>query len=196
MNLKNLALVIVTCSLLSASVVFADVLCVKNKVGVLQDAINLKKNLKRVTGNTCPAKHTLLMDLSNLVGETGNLPKAATGKTFTGTFSTGGRATAIGDWLSDSINFPTQLANAPVPHVIEDGGLPTTECPGTFSNPSALAGHLCIYVSYQDGVANHTVWSPTTSNSDEASVYGAAIYSYATGAGRFYSWGTWAVTTN
>ena len=174
----------------------ADVLCVKNKVAVVSGRVNFKNNIKRVSGTTCPARHTQLLDLTNLVGETGNLPNAAAGKTFTGTFSTGGTSAAIGDWSSDTINFPTKLSSNPTPHIIEVGGAATIECPGTYIDPQAIAGHLCIYVGDSSNVTGHSIWSPTTHTSAQASVYGAAIYAYADSINQFYSWGTWALTTN
>ncbi len=196
MKIKNTLLVIFLYALLSSSFVSADVICVKNKVPLVNGEISLKRSVKRVTSSTCPGRHTFLMDLSNLVGETGDLPAAASGKTFSGTFATGGTATGVGDFSSDSITFPTKLASDPIPHVVEFGGPATTECPGSFSIPQALAGHLCIYVGDRSNVENHRIWDPISSNGEDASIYGAAMYAYATGAGRFYSWGTWAVTTN
>ena len=65
------------------------------------------------------------------------------------------RTAARGSWAvwmeekvlaaAESISFGIELTAAPTGHVILDGDTPPAECPGTFDDPQAAPGHLCVY---------------------------------------------------
>ena len=65
------------------------------------------------------------------------------------------RTAARGSWsvwmepfvvtTTESISFGIELPSAPTGHVIHDGDPPTADCPGTFDDPQASPGHLCVY---------------------------------------------------
>lgn len=179
--------------LFCAVTVSADVVCVRKKVSVANGRINLGRSVNKVSGSSCPSNSKLIADLSGLPNEAGDIPAAAAGKLFTGSFATGGTAGTGTEYSGGVITFPASLSGTLPAHVIEFGGSPTAECPGTFSVPDAAPGHLCVYVSFQDNVTVHTVYGTIDSYSGESSRLGAGVYSYATAAGPFYSWGTWAV---
>jgi hypothetical protein len=180
-------------ALLFAGTASADLVCVKKKVRVVNGKVNLGASVTKVSGSTCPASSKLIANLSALPNESGATPATVAGKLLTGSFSTGGTAASAGDYSAGIITFPFPLSGTKNAQVVESGGSPTAQCPGTYAAPDAVAGYLCIYVSFQDNVTNHTPYGTIDSFSAEASRLGAAVYSYATSSGRFYSWGTWAV---
>lgn len=47
----------------------AELLCVKNRVKVRNNAISLANNVKVVTDSTCPARHSLIKDLDTIQDE-------------------------------------------------------------------------------------------------------------------------------
>jgi hypothetical protein len=96
------------------------------------------------------------------------------------------------DWAD--INFRTPLASAPTPHFIASGGVAPAQCPGSVTNPRALAGHLCVY---EETGANRTVTIVNQLNNAQnaASRFGAAVFLVMNGSPplQFYSRGSWAV---
>jgi hypothetical protein len=170
----------------------ADVLCVKKKVTIVNGKANLGKSVKRVTGDSCPSNSNLLMNLGNLADESTEFPEVAPSKLMTGAFGTGGTASGIGDYIATSISLPFNCSGQLTAQIVEFGGSPTTECPGTYDLPEALPGYLCVYVSFADNVNLHRSWDPLTSTDGTASKFGTSLYAYSIAAGRYYSWGTWA----
>ncbi len=74
------------------------------------------------------------------------------GATLTGVWApvetTGGNLASAGDGVSFE---GYTLASRPTPHVVPVGGPATTECPGSAVAPSAISGHLCVYVAANSG---------------------------------------------
>lgn len=92
------------------------------------------------------------------------------------------------------IDFPFPLATAPTDmHFIFAGATPPAECPGDASNPTAQAGHLCIYESSGFGYSVNQAGSfDLTADTDR---FGAIVrFSDDTNAGDLHSIGRWAVT--
>jgi hypothetical protein len=59
------------------------------------------------------------------------------------------------------------LAARPQAHVIAVGGSATTECPGSAAAPSAIPGHLCLYLAKQSAITTGDqliVTDPVTDN--------------------------------
>ena len=124
---------------------------------------------------------------------TGSLPS---GVTLKGAF----RTSAQGDSSAISggaVSFAFPLASDPTPHLIADGGEPTTECPGTVAAPTALAGHLCLYEEFASAaITSKIIGNPVNNTSNEASKFGFTYQAQiGTGSATNFAWvGTWAVT--
>jgi hypothetical protein len=72
----------------------------------------------------------------------GTLPK---GKTETGVWAFGA-TTKQSAQASASFNIPLAASVLPVPEVVGEGELPTTNCPGEVADPKAKEGFFCVYV--------------------------------------------------
>lgn len=132
------------------------------------------------------------------VGPAGPFPASLpSGKTLTGFFAVTGVATGSGQRAEDSISFTYPLTSAPTPHTLEVSDSPTAECPGSWSEPTAAPGNLCLY-EYQHTnartVAQEGDCVYANSDCNVASKYGGVDYVESAGAGNFYVEGTWAVT--
>jgi hypothetical protein len=116
-------------------------------------------------------------------------------KTIQGDYA-GGAAGAAGAGNSawEGISWGFDFGTAPSEHYIPEGGTPPAECPGSALNPAAAPGHLCIY---ETSGANSTVipFTGTNGGTNQASRWGAALWIISDGAGDFWSYGTWAVTS-
>lgn len=114
------------------------------------------------------------------------------GRTLRGSYGIAG----YDGYAFDSISFGNALPAAPVAHWIAEGATPPAECPGSYTNPQALPGHLCIYETDGNNISFRLVIRGDSPSADgKASPWGAAIYIYAaTIPSLTYSWGTWAVT--
>jgi hypothetical protein len=120
----------------------------------------------------------------------GNLPA---GKTMRGVFMIGETSGGGITFGENSFSFQRPLASAPTAHYIEAGSPPPVACPGSNDNPQARPGHLCVYENAQGNLASFTILNPTT-NTGGASRWGFMVQTTASGAGLFYTNGTWAVT--
>ncbi len=124
----------------------------------------------------------------------GNLP---TGTTVRGVFFMTGQAAASGAEAVDSLSFVYTLSSAPTPHFITAGSAAPAGCPGTADDPEAAAGQLCIYektASGPVGTRDDCGLDIGGSSCPGSNRWGAGVYELSTGAGRFQSYGTWAVT--
>lgn len=132
------------------------------------------------------------------VGPAGPFPASLpSGKTLTGFFSVTGVATGSGQRAEDSISFTYPLASAPTPHTLEPSKPPTAECPGSWSDPTAAPGNLCLYEFQHTNartVAQEGDCVYANSNCNVASKYGGIDYVESASAGNFYVEGAWAVT--
>jgi hypothetical protein len=148
-------------------------------------------------GPAGPAGATGAAGAAGAAGATGPAgPFPATlpsGKTLTGQFGVSGIATGAGQRAEEGISFAFPFAAAPTPHVIAPGGAATAQCPGSFANPQAAGGHLCVYESQRVNVGTDCVYSGL-SVCDVATKYGGVMFINAAGAGPFYTEGTWAAT--
>lgn len=181
---------IIFVGLLGASVASAEVLCVKNstkssKVKNSRVSINLGGQLA-TSPTTCPAGFKQVADLGQASGLS-----LLSGQTLTGIFNlSGGNGEG---YAADSISFSKPIVAPPTVEVVKPG-LTSSTCTGSVSNPTAPAGRLCIYQAYQSNISSIGTYDPTSINFNSASKYGAALYGYASGAGNFFTWGTWAVS--
>jgi Collagen triple helix repeat (20 copies) len=145
-------------------------------------------------------------------GQNGNFaPTLQSGQTLTGTFSILGRNPSTTVSGSDAISFPVPLASGPIDARYKsqsgtDPGEPTAQqCPGTFQNPQAAPGFLCIYEQARfnvgtPGYCNPTDGPPATcssgSGNGRVSRWGMILNftSVSATAVNFGASGTWAVT--
>lgn len=68
------------------------------------------------------------------------------------------RTTVTGTWAAASagkghesyfsISYPLRVNPAPKPRYTKPGGAPTAECPGSYSQPKAGPGFLCLYATF------------------------------------------------
>lgn len=118
------------------------------------------------------------------------------GATVTGAFAVtngGNGGDSSGDWATSAISFPYKLAAIPTVAFVSSGKT-AAGCTGSASNPTAESGHLCVYEGISLDVEQATVCSPLTCK-ESASRAGALVRVFAaSGASRWYDWGTWAVT--
>jgi hypothetical protein len=98
----------------------------------------------------------------------------------------GGTSAAVGGLANTSVSFVYALAAAPAVFFVRQGTAAPAQCPGNATFPQANAGTLCIYETERLNTIGGTV--------NEVNRSGATIFINATGAGAFYSFGTWAVT--
>ena len=110
----------------------------------------------------------------------------ASGKTVRGSFSMGGTAAAGGSLANTGISFVYTFAAAPTVRIVLQGAAAPAECPGNATAPQAQAGFLCIYEANRSNSSGATLNNVTTA--------GATIFTNASGAGGFFSYGTWAAT--
>jgi hypothetical protein len=116
-----------------------------------------------------------------------NLPR---GTTIRGAYEANGIGPAVTSINYTTINWGRQLASQPAAHFLKVGGAPTTECPGSGTNPTALAGHLCIYeVEASNADANRGLEShPGVSR------WGTGVFVTPQSDGFFRSSGVWVVS--
>jgi hypothetical protein len=148
-------------------------------------------------------------------GQNGNFaPTLQSGQSLTGTYVVRGvngslaGPTAV-NGAETAISFPVPLASGPINARLKsragtDPGEPTAQqCPGTFQNPSAAPGFLCIYeqdrfAAGAPGFCNPTDTPPAScssgSGNNKVSRWGMILDFSGTSPGTFQSSGTWAVT--
>ncbi len=126
-------------------------------------------------------------------------PAAAPGSprplTIRGTYGVVFNANAAQGSGTSAFSFGRPFTTAPLAppaNIIQFGAAPTLNCPGSFDNPLAAPGHLCIYERLRDNVSLVAVLSATgTIGSD---VTGATMFVRSTAAGQAFVLGKWAVT--
>jgi hypothetical protein len=118
----------------------------------------------------------------------------ASGKTEYGTIGSQPPATGTGagDEIGDNASLPF-----PAPVALDDAhvqlvGAEATpsQCPGTYSDPKAAPGYVCIYPysQYNDSLNGGAIWSSPTSK------YGFQMSWYANNSGLAYVFANWAYT--
>jgi hypothetical protein len=114
------------------------------------------------------------------------------GRTLRGGFG-GGSGAATSDIAEASIPFSLPLADNVTPVVVQEGGAPPANCPGTVGNPQANAGFLCVFV--QDTNSIDAVLTYGMADGGDDYRFGAQAYGISTeDTTNAELWGTWAVT--
>lgn len=122
----------------------------------------------------------------------GNLPS---GSTIRGSYTTVFTAAGAGAAGSSAITFGYTLGSVPTVHFIPVGGVAPAACPGSAANPTAQAGHLCVYETYAENVSSPCVaQTGPTWLCGVGDRFGASVYATSLGAGRAATVGAWAVT--
>jgi len=126
-------------------------------------------------------------------GEAGPFPATLpAGKTLKGSWAIGGQGS--GDLGITEIAFSYPLATAPVPHTIAPGAPAPAGCSGNVVDPGASPGHVCIFRGSESAVGTFGNYNPEDGDNGEASKQGIVVFAYNSGAGIFWTGGTWAVT--
>lgn len=105
-------------------------------------------------------------------------------------------AAAPGQDDTSAFSFGRTLPAAPlVPtaNIIQFGAAPTLSCPGSFDNPQAAPGQLCIYERTRGNATTVSVIN-SIGSFNSAEVTGATMFVRSTGAGQAHALGKWAVT--
>jgi hypothetical protein len=122
---------------------------------------------------------------------TGLVGPLAAGQTLRGTFEVAGTKDGGLDFVGGfDISFPIPLATTPTTNVIGPGGPSTAQCPGSFANPTAASGQLCLYINTLTGATGLT----ELTGSDFPTRFGTAFFPTMPGTGNYQVNGTWAVT--
>ncbi len=116
--------------------------------------------------------------------------KKAAIRTIQGNYAIGGDSS--NDAWSE-IDFGFALASAPEEHFIPEATVPPAECPGSVTNPQAMAGHLCVYEENSSNRDNLVIFSGATGTTNTANRWGAGLWLLPTVPGDYFSYGTWAV---
>jgi hypothetical protein len=125
-----------------------------------------------------------------------NASNVASGTTLRGNYGVEVNAAAAGARGVSTFSFGFTLASAPTVNFIAAGGASTTNCPGSSSNPLALAGQLCVYESFNNGNVGFSCIVRTGPNYScgLADPWGAGLFLSSTTTGQTTSVGSWAVT--
>ena len=94
---------------------------------------------------------------------------------------------------TDNLNWGFELPSGPTEHFLPFGAPPTSDCPGTSTDPQAAEGHLCVYEHSAQFADSQYVFSGGT-GAGKADAFGASVIASNMGTGEFHSFGTWAVT--
>jgi hypothetical protein len=116
----------------------------------------------------------------------------ASGQTLVGAFGVGGAGGNANDVHESPVSFQIPLAASPTVEVVQEGGAPTANCPGSPTNPQAAAGYWCLYVGYADQTNANGVRVYGTDGSNEFR-WGGVVYIKALGTSGPEASGTWAV---
>ena len=115
----------------------------------------------------------------------------ASGQTLRGTFGMGGHEDAAGNFVQEEgITFQIPLATPPALNYVAPGSLATSNCPGSFANPTAAAGQLCLYGENLIGASGVAAVASTPTN------FGVILFPLLpkTFTGNYEEDGVWAVT--
>jgi hypothetical protein len=141
-------------------------------------------------GLFCPGNPVRRQEMAVFIVKAQFPPTVPAGVTITGHFAASG---ANATRAEGAISFSVPFAAAPTPHIILPGGAPTANCPGSFSNPQAAPGQLCLYESQRINVGGECVYTGL-SLCNVATEHGGILYVPPAAAGTFFVEGTWAAT--
>jgi hypothetical protein len=120
-------------------------------------------------------------------GPAGPFPGALpSGATLRGAYSLYGYASFAGVPARDAISFGFALASAPTAHFVPLGEAGGANCPGTYVEPQAAPGQLCVYEDLPVNVSTVSVVLIRR--------YGAVLAADSSAGGSWGSIGSWAVT--
>jgi hypothetical protein len=103
--------------------------------------------------------------LQGAQGPTGGVapPILASGELMTGVYGGTFYPTAAGQFFIHVYSFPFMLAtNITATHYLQSGDPAAVECPGTATDPDALAGHLCVYETLEQNRSEPGIINPVT----------------------------------
>jgi hypothetical protein len=114
------------------------------------------------------------------------LPSGQTEKGAYGFAST--RASGGGTFApAFEVSYPIPLSFTPETNIVEEGGPPTADCPGSAADPTATPGNLCVYAEREDvGLEIEEV--PADGR------FGFLVFPEAEEGDNYEVFGTWAVT--
>lgn len=116
------------------------------------------------------------------------------GKTLKGAWVLNGFGTGGASSDETAVSFAYPLAAAPTLEFVGTT-TPTANCPGTRTNPQAVAGYLCLYAAVNNNGTAIGVYDPSDGLTSAPDRFGAVLYGSGTAAGTTWERsGTWAVT--
>jgi hypothetical protein len=130
-------------------------------------------------------------------GEAGPFPGTLpSGVTIRGTYAIATHQNTAGEFHADAQSFGFTLASPPTPHFVAKGTAPPAQCPGSASNPQAVAGSLCVYEGVEQNRTSPTIFNPANgiSGSSGTSGFAVDVTGGASTSENILSYGTWAVT--
>ncbi len=152
-----------------------------------------KINLSKL-GTVPSANHANSATSAAAAGSAGNATglagPLASGQTLTGTFGLGGHIGPVSDFVQEEgITFQIPLASAPALNYVAPSGPATAHCPGSFSNPTATPGQICLYAVNQTGASGVGTLALTPNK------FGVIVFPTGVAANTNYEVdGNWAVT--
>jgi hypothetical protein len=149
------------------------------------------------TGPAGAAGPTGATGVTGATGATGPAGRSAltplqTGETVRGVWGFNETAATVGEFFSSYVSLPIYApVNIDSAHVSIDGLAETAdECTGSYANPTAPAGYVCLYPRQTAGVNNLDGYVPLS----DPTKYGFAMKAESTGAGHVIAEGTFAYT--
>ncbi len=155
-----------------------------------------KLNLSRL-GTVPSANHANSADNATNAAAAGSAGNAtglagplASGQTLRGTFGLGGHIGPTTDFVQEEgITFQLPLASAPALNFVGPAGAPTAQCPGSYTNPTAAPGQICLYAVNQTGASGVGTLALTPNK------FGVIVFPTGVAANTNYEVdGNWAVT--
>jgi len=108
-----------------------------------------------------------------------------------GNFGHTTQADGASDFVASGISFGVKLPGVPTDHYIPVGGVVPAGCSGNVNQPSADAGHLCVFEGFRDNIGAGQLTSGDGTGPVDQS--GALVYAYSVAAGQATAYGTWAL---
>jgi S-layer homology domain len=146
------------------------------------------------SGNFCPGDPVTRQQMAVFLVKAQFPSVVASGVTITGHFAASGVASMTFQRADGAISFPVPFAVAPTPHIILPGGASTAACPGSFSNPQAAPGQLCLYEAQRFNVFPGECVLTGDSPCGHATEHGGIFQMLAAAPALFFITGTWAAT--
>src|SRR4029453_10078544 len=137
-------------------------------------------------GNFCPRDPVTREQMAVFLVRAQFPSVVASGVTMTGHFAASGVAMVAFQRADGAISFPVPFAIAPTPHIILPGGASTAAWPGSFANPQAAPGPLCLCEAERFNVAPGECVVTGNSLCDHATEHGGIFHMLAGGIGNFF----------